>query len=382
MQCEELFKKIDGLEQEYIQFWADVCSIESPTKFKEGVDAVGRYFIDKAKPFGWEIEVRHEDVSGDAVCITMNPDAPGKAVCISGHMDTVHPVGSFGTPPVRIEDGWIYGPGVKDCKGGAVAGFYAMAALAAVGFTARPVKLILQSDEENTSATSGRDTVRFMAEKAKDCLVFLNTEGYQREKVCVKRKGIMKCRFDITGKAMHGSKCFEGISAIREAAYKIVELEKLKDKEGVTCNVGTIEGGTATNVVPETCSFTVDFRFATAPQLQEVEKTVERVAAKSYVEGSVCKATRLSLRPALDPNEANLEMFRRFNEVCTANGLPEMITRQNTGGSDAADMSVAGITALDSLGVVGENTHSIRERAELCSLKESAKRLACAAYCL
>ncbi|MBQ7565542.1 MAG: M20/M25/M40 family metallo-hydrolase [Oscillospiraceae bacterium] len=142
MQCEKLFAKIDELEQEYIQFWVDVCSIESPTKFKEGVDTVGKYFIDKAKPFGWEIEVRHEDVSGDAVCITMNPDAPGKAVCLSGHMDTVHPVGSFGTPPVKIEDGWIYGPGVKDCKGGAVASFYAMAALAAVGFKARPVKLI------------------------------------------------------------------------------------------------------------------------------------------------------------------------------------------------------------------------------------------------
>ncbi|MBQ7565541.1 MAG: peptidase dimerization domain-containing protein [Oscillospiraceae bacterium] len=213
-------------------------------------------------------------------------------------------------------------------------------------------------------------------------MVFLNTEGYQREKVCVKRKGIMKLRFDITGKAIHGSKCFDGISAVREAAYKIIELEKFKDKEGVTCNVGTIEGGTVTNVVPETCSFTVDFRFASDEQFREIEKTVERLAATSFVEGSVCKVTRLSVRPALDPNEANLEMFRRFNEVCTANGLPEMITRQNTGGSDAADMAAAGITTLDSLGVVGENTHSIREKAELCSLRESAKRLACAAYCL
>lgn len=33
----------------------------------------------------------------------MNPNAKGKLITLSGHMDTVHPVGSFGSPATRIE---------------------------------------------------------------------------------------------------------------------------------------------------------------------------------------------------------------------------------------------------------------------------------------
>ena len=77
----------------------------------------------------------------------MNPDAKGKPVCLSGHMDTVHPVGSFGNPPVTFDDKNIYGPGVIDCKGGITASFMAMDALERCGFKRRPIKLILQGAE-------------------------------------------------------------------------------------------------------------------------------------------------------------------------------------------------------------------------------------------
>lgn len=382
MKCEKLFAKIDELQQEYLQFWIDVCNIESPTNHKPGVDAVGRYFAEKAAKYGWQVEIHHEDVSGDAVCITMNPDAKAAPVCISGHMDTVHPVGSFGTPAVRVEGDLIYGPGVKDCKGGAVAGFYAMAALAECGFTARPVKLILQSDEENSSATSKKGTVRFMAEQAKDAIGFFNTEGYQRDKVCLQRKGILKSRLTITGAATHASRCFKGVSAVREAAYKIIELEKFKDKDGITCNCGIIHGGTTINVVPESCTIDVDTRFATAAQLEEAKKYIGDIAAKSFVEGSACKWEILSIRDCMEDCERNRNLFDRFNEICVANGLPEMGVRVNTGGSDAADMTTYGIPTVDSIGVVGEGTHSIREVAEIPSLAESAKRLAAVAWCI
>ena len=69
MKCKELFAKIDELDAKYIGVIEDVCNIESPTVFKEGVDAVGKYFIDAAKKFGWEIEVLPQDVSGDVVSI-------------------------------------------------------------------------------------------------------------------------------------------------------------------------------------------------------------------------------------------------------------------------------------------------------------------------
>ena len=39
--CKKLFERSGELEKEYIQFLIDVCKIESPTKYKEGVDRVG-----------------------------------------------------------------------------------------------------------------------------------------------------------------------------------------------------------------------------------------------------------------------------------------------------------------------------------------------------
>ena len=173
---EKIFTCVENRAEEHKQLLRDIVCIESYTPDKAGVDAVGRYFADRAAQRGWNVEILPQTVSGDCVCITMNPDAPDAPVALSGHMDTVHPVGSFGTPAVRIEDGMIYGPGVVDCKGGIVAAFLAMDALDRCGFRRRPVVLLLQSDEENSSKTSGKATVRFMAEKAKNAVAFLNAD--------------------------------------------------------------------------------------------------------------------------------------------------------------------------------------------------------------
>ena len=140
MECNSLFEKIDSLNDLYIKVWQDVCNIESPTYFKEGVDAVGSYFIRMAQQKGWQVEGLSLEGAGNPVCITMNGQASLPAIVLSGHIDTVHPVGSFGTPAVRMDDGNIYGPGVKDCKGGVVAAFMAMDALSQLGYVDRPVK--------------------------------------------------------------------------------------------------------------------------------------------------------------------------------------------------------------------------------------------------
>ena len=207
MQCEQLFQTIDSLAERYLSVWIDICNIESPTDYKKGVDEVGAYLIEYAKKRGWTIDVLEQPISGNCVCLTMNPDAMGKPVSLSGHMDTVHPVGSFGYPAVRIEGDTIYGPGVDDCKGGIVAALLAMEALSHCGFTSRSVHLLLQSDEENSSMTSDKATIRYMAEKAKDSIAFLNCEGEKPGKLTLERKGILHYRLDIQGIAGHASMC-------------------------------------------------------------------------------------------------------------------------------------------------------------------------------
>ena len=68
MSYEQLFEKIDALNPKYIKVWEDVCNIESPTNFKQGVDAVSDYFINLAEQKGWFIEVLENEKAGKAVC--------------------------------------------------------------------------------------------------------------------------------------------------------------------------------------------------------------------------------------------------------------------------------------------------------------------------
>lgn len=379
MDCQKLFSVIDAMNERYCRLWEDVCNIESPTAHKAGLDQVGNVFINMANERGWLVEVLEHNVAGNAVCITINPDAPKAPVVFSGHIDTVHPIGLFGTPAVRRDDTCIYGPGVMDCKGGVVASFMALDALAQCEFKERPVKLIIQSDEETSSKQSDKQTVAFMVEKARGAAAFLNAEGIQDNTLVWERKGILRYRYTITGKSMHSSRCAEGANAIAEAAYKIIELEKYKDPNGLTFSCGVIKGGTVANTVPEKCSFVVDIRFANEEQFNEAVGIVERVAKTVVVEGCVTELEQISVRPAMPFVERNIALAKAMNVVYEQCGLPQLSGRSCLSGSDAAYTTCAGIPTVDNIGVEGGRIHSPEEFAYLASLAAAAKRLAAVA---
>ncbi len=382
IKCENLFKRIDELEKEYINFWAEFCEIESPTVYKEGVDRAGNYIIEKAKARGWKIEKQKQEIAGDCICITMNEISNAAPICLSGHLDTVHPVGLFGKNIVTFDSEKIYGPGVSDCKGGIVAAFFAMVALEDEGFSSRPIKLILQSDEETGSRESNKTTVDYMCECAKDAVAFLNCEPSVKGTAVLQRKGIAKYTFNIEGKAAHAANCFNGVSAVSEAAHKILELEKYKDENGITANCGLISGGTAINTVPAKCTFSVDMRFSNKSELEEVKRIVSKIAEKSYIEGTSCEVSLESLRDAMELTDKNVALLENINKIYKENGLPELSFRKTGGGSDAAYITQCGIPTIDSIGVECGNIHSKDEYAIISSLCESAKRIASVCYCL
>ena len=381
MKCDQLFTNIDALADQYVDIWEKIVSFESPTDYKTGVDAAGACLADVARELGFAVELFPQECAGDMVSITMNGDAEGAPVVLSGHIDTVHPVGSFGTSPVTRADGKIYGPGVADCKGGVVAALLAMHALRDVGFTARPVKLILQTDEESGSLQSGGKTLDILVKEAEGAVAFLNCEATRGASSVMRRKGIVRFAFTVTGKSVHASKCPEGVSAIAEAAHKILELERMKDVDSVTCSCGVITGGTAENTVPEACRFTVDVRFFTLEELERVRRVMREVAEHSYV-GGACEVVETSYRPAMRETEENRALLNTMNRIYEENGLPTLVGRLSLGGSDASYTTDAGIPTVDSIGVDGDFVHTRREFAYIRSLGEAAKRLGAVAYCM
>ena len=376
MNTQELFSAIDSLFPDYLRVWEDICNIESPTDCKVGVDAVGRYLTKLAESLGFSYEITPFKKAGDLVCITMNPEAAGAPICLSGHADTVHPVGSFGSPAVHIEDDKICGPGTNDCKGGLTAGLLCMAALEKIGYRDRPIKLIVQSDEEKGSAPSDLGTVRKMCELAEGSAAFFNLEGGNPQKAVLARKGILRFTFTVNGREAHASACAkDGANAILEAAHKIIECEQFKDDDGLTCACTLIEGGTAQNTVPRQCIFHADVRYKTEEERKRIIAFMEELAARTYVDGCHTVLRQSGGRPAMESTEQNARLFDRVNEIFAECGIGTLVPLYARGGSDAAYITHAGIPCIDNLGTFGGGIHSPNEYGLISSLPLAAKRL-------
>lgn len=380
MSCTNVFQAIRDLYPEYLQIWEDISNIESPTDYKEGVDAVGRYLIALAEKNGWEVKVCPQPVSGDAICITMNAGAAEAPVSVSGHMDTVQPLGSFGTPAVKKDREKMYGPGVHDCKGGVVVGLLAMAALQKCGYQKRPVQMLLQSDEENGSKTSNKETIQWICRQAQNSIAFFNLEGSGAGKATIERKGIARYQITASGKQAHSGKCDEGASAIAEAAHMILELEKFKNQKTLTCNCGTITGGSTPNTVPGSCTFVADFRYSTQEDKETAENAVRKVCETAYIEGCTATYSLLSYRVSMPIRQRNVELLEKVNQFLAQEGLQTLVGDKKPGGSDGSDVSEFGIPCLDNLGIRGGKSHSEDEFAYLASLEDCAKQLAAILY--
>lgn len=366
---------IEAKVPEYRKIWEEICNIESPTAFKEGVDAVGQYITNWAKSKGFQVTSLSQTVSGDPLCITINGDVDAPAVSMGAHMDTVHPVGTFGSPAVRVEGDTIYGPGVCDCKGCVVMGMLVLDVLAESGYRARPVKLLIDSDEETGSMGSKKATIGWMCEQAKGSVAYLNLEANAPGKVVLVRKGIARFRITVQGKKAHSGCCYDGANAIAQAAHMILELEKFKERKGLTCNCGMISGGTTPNTVPGECTFVADFRYATDDERAIAEAAVKKVCSTEYVSGCTCTWEQMSYRVAMPLVDRNLQLLDKINSILSNAGMSPLSWISQQGGSDANDATAAGIPAIDNLGIWGGGGHTNDEFAKLDSLNPCAKQV-------
>ena len=144
----ELKQTIETLFPTYFDFWKTICTMETPSVAREALNLQADVIEKFSKERGFSVTRQSHPKAGDTMTITLFGYADQAPVALLAHMDTVHAPGAFGCPIVREKDGILYGPGVFDCKGGIVAAFLAMDAIDRCGFRDRPVRLILQSDEE------------------------------------------------------------------------------------------------------------------------------------------------------------------------------------------------------------------------------------------
>lgn len=373
----DVFKYIDNRKEEYKQFLKEFVSIESLTADKEGVDKAGKYIVDFAKDHGFKTKVKEFPKAGNGAVITMNEEAKLPTVAFLGHIDTVHEKGKFGYPVVRESEDKLFGPGITDMKGGIAIALLAMQGLRDAGYKERPIKLILIGDEEVSESLSGQDGVDFICDESRGSVAAINCEGSEDlDYVTVGRKGSVRFKVDVTGKASHAGQFYaDGISAIKEAAHKILAIEAKSDPENITYNCGIINGGTVPNMVPEKCSFVLYNRYVTMEQREELFNHIETIVNKSFIPGTKSEKVIIAQRPPMEITDKNMMLFEYIRKISLQYGFGDKKWKLEKGGSDSSYTSMIGVPSVCSMGILGGRIHSKEEFAITETLCSQAKLL-------
>lgn len=367
---------IDSMADKYLDFLEDICNIESNSNDKDAINRVVDYIIDFEKENGYSFERVSFEKAGDCLLIDWIISEDKPFIVFSAHMDTVHKKGDFGYPPVKRDQEFIHGPGTCDCKGGIAVGLLTINALKESGFDGANIRFLLQSDEEVSSRLSNKATIKYICKKAKGCKAFLNLEPMVLGTLATERGGIINAKFTVAGKSIHSKDKERGINAINEAVFKITEVLSSELNSIASFNCGLIEGGKASNIVPDKCTFSIEARIKTMDDYDKVLKYFTELAEKSYVDGAKTELEIVSDRIPMELKDFNVELFNKINEISIKYGFGELKMRQTLGGSDAAYTTEAGIPTADGIGIVGYDLHALSERAEIKSLSKSAKLLA------
>jgi acetylornithine deacetylase/succinyl-diaminopimelate desuccinylase family protein len=192
----------------------------------------------------------------------------GKILIFNGHLDVV-PAGDpsrWKYPPFegKLSKGRIYGRGASDMKSGIVSFIHALSTIerSKIPLLQGAVVLHLVSDEES----HGHQGTAFLTQKVGiQGNAALVGEPTDLQPV-IAQKGALWLRISTLGKSAHGSRPHLGVNAI-EKMTKLIErlnsfpLQKEHPLLGKpTLNVGTIQGGTKINIVPDRCEIEVDRR--------------------------------------------------------------------------------------------------------------------------
>ncbi|QNP65148.1 succinyl-diaminopimelate desuccinylase [Streptomyces genisteinicus] len=202
-------------------------------------------------------------------------------VVLAGHIDTV-PIAD--NVPSRLDgDGVLWGCGTSDMKSGVAV---QLRIAATVPEPNRDLTFAFYDNEEVAAHLNGLGHV---AEAHPDWLagdfaVLLEPSNGEVEGGC---QGTLRVHLKLTGERAHSARSWMGRNAVHAAGPVLARLaayeprrpviDGLEYREGL--NAVGIEGGVATNVIPDACTVVVNYRYAPDRSMAEAEAHVREVFA-------------------------------------------------------------------------------------------------------
>lgn len=321
--------------------------------------------------------------------------APGRRLVFNGHLDT-YPVNEalpWTVPPLGglLRGGRLYGRGTADMKGGIAASITALALLAAHPALWRgEAVLTLAGDEESMGPLGTKWLMDHVPEATGDAVI-IGDAGSPRV-LRFGEKGFLWIEVEAEGRASHGAHVHLGINALDRlcaaldavrglralrpeapaavtaaiaAARPISEpLSGAGEAEvlgSVTVNIGRIEGGTSTNLVPASARAGIDIRLPIGLGCATAE-----AALSAALDGREGIAWRILRRFEPNHTDPEHELVRRAASAATdILGTPCAINMR-VGGSDARWFRMAGLPTI----VYGPTPHNMGGADEYVLVEE------------
>jgi acetylornithine deacetylase/succinyl-diaminopimelate desuccinylase-like protein len=281
-----------------------------------GEGRVAEYLAALGAQAGLEIDFQRVLPARPNVLVRLRPAGKVKqTLLLAPHLDTVNVVNETQFQP-RQRGGRIYGRGACDTKGSVAVMFEALREVAGAKSRPRETEIIFIGlvDEEQ-----GQSGSRFLAQqKFKANLAIVGEPT--RLAVATAHKGSVWLDVATHGKAAHGATPWFGDNAVHKMARVVDALQtdyaaQLRKKKHPllgpgTVSVGTIQGGTQANIVPDRCVISVDRR--TLPGESE---TATRLAMSAFLKARKLNAkvsnVKLEPCPALETSE-RLPLVNQF----------------------------------------------------------------------
>ncbi|WP_242771044.1 M20 family metallopeptidase [Brevibacillus parabrevis] len=334
--------------------------METPTHNKEAVDRLGLYIAERFRELGCRVERLPQQTYGDQLRIEYGEGE--EQVLILGHFDTVKEIGTLQKEPFREENGRLYGPGTYDMKSGIVFAYFALRAIISHELPLSKKLVFFWNTDEEIGSVSSEQLIRAEAKRSKYTLVLEPAAGDGSLKTS--RKGGGEFFLTATGRAAHaGNDHAIGVNAIEELAHHVLAIQSFTDyAAGTTLSVGTIKGGSVSNVVPDWAMAEIDVRIESRAEAERITRLMNQLApvlpgAELKLEGGIAK-------PPMERSAGTEKLFLLAQEQARLEGFE--LTEQGVGGtSDGNFAADAGCPTLDGLGPVGDGAHASHEHIVL-----------------
>jgi glutamate carboxypeptidase len=351
----------------YLEDLRTLAGIDSGSFDKAGVDAVNDWLAERLRALGFSVTRFAQEGFGDDLLATLDGRGEGH-VLLLGHSDTVFPKGTAAQRPMTVQDDRVLGPGTCDMKAGLLSGIYALAALRELGFDDfQRITYLCVSDEEIEQRHS-YELIRRVGRQA-DAALTLEAARANGD-IVTARKGVRWLLVEAFGRAAHaGVEPEKGRNAIVALAQHILAFHDLNGlRPDVTVNVGTIQGGSVPNAVPEHAQIHLDLRAFTTEDLEAVTEAVAAQLEKETVPGVRFRMTRQGPGSPTMPRTPAVAALEALAQQAARELGFEVRGARTGGGSDAAVVADEGTPVLDGLGPIGGLDHGPDEYIERSSI--------------